>query len=111
MSGAGERDAGLASGVFNTTQQIGMALGVATLSTLAAARTHALTASGGSRTSALTGGYHVAFAAGAGLLLLALVVAFVALRRPGATTEPALEPIPAPEPAPEPTTAARQPVS
>ncbi|MBO8195612.1 MFS transporter [Streptomyces oryzae] len=111
MSGAGERDAGLASGLFNTTQQIGMALGVATLSTLAAARTHALTASGSSRTSALTGGYHVAFAAGAGLLLLALVVAFVALRRPGATTEPAPEPIPAPEPAPEPTTAARQPVS
>ncbi|MFM9559354.1 MFS transporter, partial [Streptomyces caniscabiei] len=39
MSGANEEDAGLASGLFNTTQQIGMALGVAALSTLAASRT------------------------------------------------------------------------
>ncbi|MGP3986939.1 MFS transporter [Streptomyces sp. 3N207] len=86
MSGADERDAGLASGLFNTTQQIGMALGVATLSTLAAARAHALTASGSPRASALTGGYHVAFAAGTGLLIVALVVAAVALRKPGRRT-------------------------
>ena len=41
MSGAEADDAGLASGLFNTTQQIGMALGVAVLSTLAASRTEA----------------------------------------------------------------------
>ena len=46
MSGARADDAGLASGLFNTTQQIGMALGVAVLSTLAAARTGGLLAAG-----------------------------------------------------------------
>ncbi|MEU7552473.1 MFS transporter [Streptomyces sp. NPDC044571] len=75
MSGAGEQDAGLASGLFNTTQQIGMALGVAALSTLAASRTRSLGLAGRSTAEALTGGYHLAFAAGAGLLLAAAVLA------------------------------------
>ncbi|WP_377268048.1 MFS transporter [Peterkaempfera sp. SMS 1(5)a] len=82
MSGAGEGDAGLASGLFNTTQQIGMALGVATLSTLAASRTRGLLAAGQSRAAALTGGYHLAFATGAALLVVALLVSLAALRRP-----------------------------
>ncbi|MEE1751957.1 MFS transporter [Streptomyces sp. SP18CS02] len=82
MSGASERDAGLASGLFGTTQQIGMALGVAVLSTLAASRTESLTADGMSRAEALTGGYRLAFAVGAGLLVTALAVAFTMLRRP-----------------------------
>ncbi|MFI1282957.1 MFS transporter [Streptomyces sp. NPDC020858] len=82
MSGAKEEDAGLASGLFNTTQQIGMALGVAVLSTLAASRTESLTAAGRPVSEALTGGYHLAFAVGAGLLLAALAVAFTVLRRP-----------------------------
>lgn len=82
MSGAGEEDAGLASGLFNTTQQIGMALGVAVLSTLAASRTDTLLAAGGSRAEALTGGYHLAFAVGAGLLTAALLVVLVVIRRP-----------------------------
>ncbi|WP_406452927.1 MFS transporter [Streptomyces sp. NBC_00876] len=87
MSGAGEEDAGLASGLFNTTQQIGMALGVAVLSTLAASRTDTLLAGGRSRAEALTGGYHLAFAVGAGLLTAAFLVALVVLRRPGHRTE------------------------
>ncbi|MEC4575103.1 MFS transporter [Streptomyces virginiae] len=82
MSGAKEEDAGLASGLFNTTQQIGMALGIAVLSTLAATRTESLTAAGRPTSEALTGGYHLAFAVGAGLLLAALAVAFTVLRRP-----------------------------
>ncbi|WP_326593638.1 MFS transporter [Streptomyces sp. NBC_01294] len=82
MSGAKEEDAGLASGLFNTTQQIGMALGIAVLSTLAASRTESLTAAGRPVSEALTGGYHLAFAVGAGLLLAALAVAFTVLRRP-----------------------------
>ncbi|WP_405404516.1 MFS transporter [Streptomyces sp. NBC_01104] len=82
MSGAGEEDAGLASGLFNTTQQIGMAMGVAVLSTLAASRTDALLADGSSRAEALTGGYHLAFAVGAGLLTAAFLVALVVLGRP-----------------------------
>ncbi|MFG3141504.1 DHA2 family efflux MFS transporter permease subunit [Streptomyces sp. NPDC048211] len=86
MSGAGEEDAGLASGLFNTTQQIGMAMGVAVLSTLAASRTDTLLAGGGSRAEALTGGYHLAFAVGAGLLATAFLVALTVLRRPDRAT-------------------------
>ncbi|MEV6331512.1 MFS transporter [Streptomyces sp. NPDC051909] len=94
MSGAREEDAGLASGLFNTTQQIGMALGVAVLSTLAASRTESLAAAGRPTAEALTGGYHLAFAVGAGLLVAAVAVAFALLRKPQAT--------PGPEPEAEP---------
>ncbi|MFD9867589.1 MFS transporter [Streptomyces niveus] len=80
MSGAGERDAGLASGLFNTAQQIGMAVGVAVLSTLAASRSERMLAGGASGAEALTGGYHLAFGVGAGLLVAAFVVAFAVLR-------------------------------
>ncbi|MER6579294.1 MFS transporter [Nonomuraea sp. NPDC001023] len=84
MSAARADDAGLASGVFNTTQQIGMALGVAVLSTLAASRTQELRAGGAAEAAALTGGYHLAFATSAGLLAAAVVVALAVLRRPRA---------------------------
>ncbi|MFE0106617.1 MFS transporter [Streptomyces sp. NPDC059009] len=80
MSGAREDDAGLASGLFNTTQQIGMALGVAVLSTLAAARTDHLRTTGTPRPEALTEGYHLAFTVGAALLLAALALAATVLR-------------------------------
>jgi EmrB/QacA subfamily drug resistance transporter len=86
MSGARQDDAGLASGVFNTTQQIGMALGVAVLSTLAASRTEALLGDGKSQAAALTGGYHLAFATSAGLLVAAFLVALIVLREPKAAT-------------------------
>jgi EmrB/QacA subfamily drug resistance transporter len=82
MSGAGEDDAGLASGVFNTTQQIGMAAGIAVLSTLAAARTDGLLAAGQRSPEALTAGYHLAFTVGTGLIIAAFGVALVVLRRP-----------------------------
>ena len=82
MSGAGSDDAGLASGLFNTTQQIGGAAGVAVLATLAASRTDSLLANGQRRPEALTGGYHLAFAIGTGLLIAAFVVAFTVLRQP-----------------------------
>ncbi|MEU1729214.1 DHA2 family efflux MFS transporter permease subunit [Nonomuraea sp. NPDC005692] len=84
MSAARPDDAGLASGVFNTTQQIGMALGVAVLTTLAASRTQELRAGGAAEAAALTGGYHLAFATSAGLLATAVVVALAVLRRPRA---------------------------
>ncbi|MFD4711480.1 MFS transporter [Streptomyces sp. NPDC056637] len=86
MSGASEADAGLASGLFNTTQQIGMAVGVAVLSTLAASRTRSLTAQGGTRAEALTSGYHLAFTVGTGLLVAAFVIAYGVLRGPRTTT-------------------------
>jgi MFS family permease len=71
MSGAKESDAGLASGLFNTTQQAGMAIGVAVLSTLAASRTEELLAAGRDQAAALTGGYRLAFTVSAGLLAAA----------------------------------------
>jgi EmrB/QacA subfamily drug resistance transporter len=74
MSGATPEDAGLASGLANTTVQIGGALGLAVLATLAATRTHALAAAGHPAASALTGGYRLAFAIGAGLVLVALAI-------------------------------------
>ncbi|MEU9864230.1 MFS transporter [Streptomyces sp. NPDC047971] len=88
MSGAKEEDAGLASGLFNTTQQIGMALGIAVLATLAASRTETLTAAGRPAAEALTSGYHLAFAVGAALVLAAFAVALTVLRQPnrGETT-------------------------
>ncbi|HEY9372234.1 MFS transporter [Streptomyces sp.] len=82
MSGAKEADAGLASGLFNTTQQIGMALGIAVLSTLAASRTESLTTAGSPVPEALTSGYHLAFAVGAGLLVAAFAVALAVLKAP-----------------------------
>ncbi|MEO3746623.1 MFS transporter [Plantactinospora sp. B5E13] len=82
MSGARADDAGLASGLFNTTQQVGMAVGVAVLGTLAAARTERLRTAGESTAAALTSGYRLAFAAATGLLVVAFVVAAVVLRQP-----------------------------
>ncbi|MGW0433642.1 DHA2 family efflux MFS transporter permease subunit [Micromonospora sp. NPDC003197] len=82
MSGAGRDDAGLVSGLFNTAQQVGMALGIAVLSTLAASRTNSLLTEGASEAVALTGGYHLAFAAGAGLLVVAFLITLVVLRQP-----------------------------
>ncbi|MEU1666623.1 MFS transporter [Streptomyces sparsogenes] len=89
MSGAKADDAGLASGLFNTTQQIGMSLGVAVLSTLAASRSDRLLAAGESRAEALTGGYHLAFAVGAGLLVAAFAVAFTVLSQAKRQPHPA----------------------
>ena len=72
MSGATQQDAGLASGLVNTTAQVGGALGLAVLATLSTSRTNALTASGHPIASALTSGYHLAFWVAAALVGCAL---------------------------------------
>jgi hypothetical protein len=69
----------LASGLFTTTQQIGMAIGVAVLSTLAASRTEVLLPIGEGDTAALTGGYHLAFGTAGTLLVAAFTVALIVL--------------------------------
>ena len=75
-------DAGLASGIINTSLQLSAALGVAVLGTIAATRTQALTASGAGHLAALLGGYHLAFAVGAGAAGVAVVLSLLLLRGP-----------------------------
>ena len=80
MSSATESDSGLASGLLNTTAQVGGALGLAVLATLAASQTQSLRALGESVPDALTGGFQVVFGMSAALLLAALVIAAIVLR-------------------------------
>ena len=79
MSGATPQDAGLASGLVNTTAQVGGALGLAVLATLSTSRSTALIASGHPIASALTTGYHLAFWVAAALVGCALAVVLAAV--------------------------------
>jgi EmrB/QacA subfamily drug resistance transporter len=89
MSSAGPQDAGLASGLVNTTAQVGGAFGLAILATVSAARTDALRHAGSSAAAALTGGYHLAFLLCTGLLLAAIATIAGLLRaRPEAPPDP-----------------------
>jgi MFS family permease len=96
MSGATESDAGLASGLVNTSVQVGGAIGLAILATFATDRTESLVADGEPAAEALNSGYHLAYLIGAGLVLVAIVIAFTTLR----ARIPALAPEPIPEPVP-----------
>ncbi|WP_196807608.1 DHA2 family efflux MFS transporter permease subunit [Candidatus Solirubrobacter pratensis] len=81
MSGATAEDSGLASGLVNTTQQVGGAIGISLLVTFATSRTDSLRAAGETTASALTGGYRLAFAISAGLALAGALLAATVLRR------------------------------
>ncbi len=80
MSGATPSDAGLASGLVNTTAQVGGALGLAVLNTLATTHTHTLLAHGTGTASALTAGYHLAYLIAGGLMVAAIGVAVMVLK-------------------------------
>jgi EmrB/QacA subfamily drug resistance transporter len=99
LEGVRERDAGLASGLVNTTQQVGGALGVAVLSTAAISRTDELLASGESAPVALTEGFQIALLVAAGFAVGGAVAALAFIRRSGRGAEQAAEPATAAAPA------------
>ena len=80
MSGATASDSGLASGLVNTSVQVGGAIGLAVLATFATERTDALLADGEPAASALNAGFHLAYLIGTGLVLVGIAIAVTVLR-------------------------------
>ncbi len=84
-------DAGLASGIVNASLQISAAIGIAALGTVAASRTKVLTGLGQQHVQALTGGFHLAWAIGAGTVVVGALIALLWLRSPARPAEVVVE--------------------
>ncbi|HUS27718.1 MAG TPA: hypothetical protein VMZ53_04395, partial [Kofleriaceae bacterium] len=80
--GARPEDGGLASGLMNTTYQVGSALGLAAMVAVASAKTTALATSGAERLSSLNGGFSSAFIGAAVIAGAAALLSAVAIRMP-----------------------------
>jgi EmrB/QacA subfamily drug resistance transporter len=91
LAGIPAKDAGIASGLINTSQQIGGALGIAVLSSVAVAHTTDATKAGDAVPQALTSGFQAAFWVGAGIAAVGVVAALALIRKEELATSPALE--------------------
>ena len=86
------KDAGLASGLINTSQQIGGALGIAVLSSVAVAHTTDAANAGDAVPQALTSGFQAAFWVGAGVAAIGVLASLVLIRKEELAAAPAYEP-------------------
>jgi EmrB/QacA subfamily drug resistance transporter len=89
LAGVKPAEAGLASGLINTSQQVGGALGIAALSAIATSTTTDQLATGSARAVALTDGFQAAFVAGAIVGIVGILVALFVVRGRDITTEAA----------------------
>src|SRR5688572_288753 len=92
LAGVEPAEAGLASGLINTSQQIGGAIGIAALSTIATSRTEEAVGSGTALSAALVDGFSAAFLVGAIIAAVGIVAALTLIRRDELEQAPAAEP-------------------
>jgi EmrB/QacA subfamily drug resistance transporter len=94
MAGSKPEDAGVTSGLFNTAQPVGGAIGLAVLSTAVSARTAALLDGGATEAEALAGGFRLGYGVAGVFVVIALVIAVTVLRaRRTAPLDPAPVPV------------------
>ena len=95
LAGVKQAEAGIASGLINTSQQVGGAVGIALLSTIAVSRTENEVAAGTAAPEALTSGFQLAFWVGAGIALAGVVAALALIRQEEIAVAPEAAPVPA----------------